>query len=352
MERREFGQHVAAAILGISGAAGLDLDRMLALLPQAEPLGIRHVGLSDVEAVEHATAALRGLHRVHGGGVAQAAAIAQLQSAFPLLAARATPEVRSRLLVATGHLALEAGWMSHDVRQDDAARRLWLVGLDLARETDDPRGTDLTVAVLLDMAAQALNLHRPQEARHLVQIAHTAAADRRRPVAAATNSFLAHNQARTHAALGDTTACERALGQVVEQFRVTDPADRTPWAAAAHVTALEGWQGWARYELALTSRDSRAASKAVPLLHHVVDNLPAGHSRERAFNLSKLASAHALAGDADAAVTVGHQAVDVVSGLSSRRAQEQLTTLHTVLEPMRDNTGVAELRDRLTTAAA
>lgn len=352
VDRRDFGQHVAALLLGAAGAAGLDLNRLAALLPQAAPTGTRHLGAGDVAALEDATTALRQLHQVYGGGVSQAAAVAQLRSTLPLLEAAGPAEVRARLLVAAGHLAMEAGWMSHDIHQHDAARRLWLMGLELARETTDPRGADLTVAILLDLAAQDLGLHRPKQARHLVQIARTTAKNHRYPISAPTISFLAQNLARTHAALGDTAACERALGEMQERFGVADPADRIPWAPAQYAAALPGWQGCTHYELALTSRDPRTARQAVVSLQRVVDTLPTGHNRTLAFNLTRLAGANALAGDADAAVTVGHQAADAVSALSSRRAHDHIRTLHTVLEPMHTNPGVTELRDRLTTLAA
>lgn len=77
--------------------------------------------------------------------------------------------------------------------------------------------------------------------------------------------------------------------------------------------------------------------------------LPAvfNHGRYRAELLRVLASAHALAGDADTAVTLGHQAIDAITALHSPRAYQALRRLHTVLEPMRTSPGVAELRDRL-----
>lgn len=351
VERRDFIQRVAGMTLGF-GTAGIDLDRLNALLPQADPTGTRHVGVSDVEAIEQATAAFRKLDSVHGGGVPRAAAIAQLQSTLPLLGAESTPDVRSRLLVAVGNLAMQAGWMSHDVQDHDAARRLWLIGLELARETDDPRGPDLIVCMLMDMTAQALALGRPDEAKRLVQLGHATVADGAHPVAASTHSFLAHNQARTHAAQGDVAACERALGQVVERFGVADPDTAAPWAAAIDPSALEGWQGWARYELAAVTRDPRIASQAVPLLRHVISHFPASHARTRALNMTELTGAHALAGDADTAVSVGHQAIDAGMGLSSQRIRIGLRALHGVLEPMHTSAGVAELRERLAATAA
>ncbi|MDQ3760702.1 MAG: hypothetical protein M3460_03125 [Actinomycetota bacterium] len=80
-----------------------------------------------------------------------------------------------------------------------------------------------------------------------------------------------------------------------------------------------------------------------------VDHFGPDYARLRASSLAKLAGAHAIAGDIDAAVTIGHQAVDAVTALHSPRTYDRLRVLNTVLEPQHTSTGVAELRARLTT---
>lgn len=348
VERRDFIQHVAGLALGF-GAAGIDVDRLRSLLPQAEPAGFRGVGLSDVAAIEEATAALHKLSSLHGGAYPRAAAIAQLRSTLPLLDSASSNAVRSRLLVAAGNLAMQAGWMSHDVEQHDAARRLWLVGLELARETDDPRGPDLTVSMLMDMAAQAITLGRPDEAARLVQLGHATVGNGAHPVAESTHGFLAHHQARVHAAKSDVEGCERALDAMAERFRVVEPEVTTPWDAAIHSSAREGWLGWDRYDLAVSTRDPQIARKAVPQLRYVIKHFPPGHPRSHTILLTDLAGAHAIAGDADTAVTVGHQAIDAGRGLASQRVLTGFHKLSGVLTPLHDSSGVAELRERLLT---
>lgn len=115
---------------------------------------------------------------------------------------------------------------------------------------------------------------------------------------------------------------------------------------------MSGFHGVAHYTLALASRDTRVARRAVPLLHHGVDNFGPAYARLRALYLPDLAGAHALGGDLDTAVSVGHRAIDAVAAVSSPRAYERLRILHTVLEPLHAGPGVAELRDRLTTTVA
>ncbi|MGH3908785.1 MAG: helix-turn-helix domain-containing protein [Pseudonocardiaceae bacterium] len=351
VERRDFGQHIAAAALGIAGAAGLDLDRLLALLPQAEPTGTRHVGAADVEVIEQLTAAFVRQDFAHGSGLVRDAAVAQLHTVLPLQDAQVTPEVRPQLMLATARLAMQSGWMSFECKQHDAARRLWMIGLDLARNTDHPQADDLTVFLLYDLALQAVHLGHPKEALHLVRVGHTAAVGRY-PVSPSTTCRLANAQALAQAAEGDGAACDRALGEAAEQFSTIDPATRPPWGAYLDESRLASYQGDAYYTLAMVSRDSQVADKAALLLRHAVDHFGPAYARLQASSLAKLAGAHALAGDTDTAVAVSHEAIDAVTAVSSPRAYDRLRTLHTVLEPLHPSPGVGELRDRLAGVAA
>ena len=351
VDRRDFGQHVAGLVLGITGAAGLDTDRLLALLPQAEPTGTRHIGVADVDFLEQVTAAFARQDFAHGSGLSRKAAVEQLRAVLPLLDARVDPELRPRLMVATAHLAMMAGWMSFECTQHDGARRLWMIGVDLARRSEHPLGTDLSAYLLYDMALQAVHLGRPGEALHLVRVGDNIAVGRY-PVSASTTGSLASIRARAHAADGDAAACARALGQAEEHFTAIDPATAPPWAGHLDDTGLAAYQGAAHYILAQTVCDPRAAERAVLLLGRAVDNFGSAYARPRGLYMPDLAGAHALAGDRNTAVTVGHQAVDAITSLSSLRAYDRLRALDTVLQPLHASPGVADLRTRLTATAA
>lgn len=347
MDRRDFVQQVATLALGVTGVAGLDIDRLTALLPHADPTGTRHVGASDVAVIEQATAAFASQDFATGAGPIRDLAVAHLRAVLPLLGAQMDPEVRPRLYLATARLATQAGWMSLEVNQHEAARRLWMIALDVARDADHPLSTDQTVFVVYDMAIQAVGLGRPEEALRLVHLGH-AAATGSHPVSAATTSCLATIQAQAHGAQNDSAACDRALGQAVEHFTSIDPTHES-WADFLDETMLAAKQGDAYYELALAGRDPSAAGRAVPLLRHSVDGFGSDHARSQALSLTELAGAHAIAGDTDIAVRVGHQAVDAVTALHSPRAHDRLRVLNTALQPLHTSPGVAELRDRLST---
>ncbi|MGH3926408.1 MAG: hypothetical protein ACRDTT_26690, partial [Pseudonocardiaceae bacterium] len=157
-------------------------------------------------------------------------------------------------------------------------------------------------------------------------------------------------EALAYAAQGDAAGCDRALGQVVEHFSNIDPATAPPWTAYIGETGGFGGLGTVHYTLALPGRDSRTAGRAVPLLRQAVDHYGPSYVKLGARYLPDLAGAHALSGDTGTAVTVGHQAVDAITGLSSPWAHDRLRILNTVLKPLHASPGVAELRDRLTTA--
>jgi len=350
VDRRDFVEHVAGLALSAAGVAGLDIDRLIALLPHAEPTGTRHIGAADVETIEQATAAFSAQDFATGTGPVTGIAVAQLRSVLPLLGAQMTPEVRPRLYLATARLATQAGWMSFEANQHDAARRLWMIALNVARDSGHPLGTDQTVFVLYDMAIQAVHLGRPEEALRLVHLGPAAAVSSH-PVTASTTSCLAWIQARAHAAQGDAVACDRELGRSVEHFSGIDPTQES-CADFLNETYLAGLRGVTHYELAVTGHNPCAASKAVPLLRHAVDHLGPDYARPRASMLTDLAGAHALAGDTDTAVSVGHQAVDAVTVLSSLRTHDRLHLLRAALKPLHTSSaGVAGLRERLQATA-
>ncbi|MGH3938108.1 MAG: helix-turn-helix domain-containing protein [Pseudonocardiaceae bacterium] len=353
--RRDFGQHIAALTLAVAGLTGLDLDRLLALLPQAEPTDTRRVGVADVEVIEQLTAGFRRQDFAGGSAVAREIAVTQVHAALPLLGAHIDPELRPRLLLATADLAAQAGWMSFGANRHEDARRLWMIGLHLARGAEHPQSTDLTVYLLADLALQAVHLERPQEAVHLARISDTAAVGRY-PVSESTLGLLKNIQAQAFAAGGDAKTCDRACSQATEHFSGIDPAASPPWTA--YFSELSnpgcGGQGSAYYELARLGRDPVAADRAVLLLREGGgDRYGPSYARFRARYLPDLSGAHALAGDVGTAVTVGHQAVELVSALpSSSKERDRLRILNNVLEPLHTSPGVAELRDRLSITAA
>jgi hypothetical protein len=64
------------------------------------------------------------------------------------------------------------------------------------------------------------------------------------------------------------------------------------------------------------------------------------------FNLSLLASAHALCGDADEACRAGESALDLAEGLRSARTRSYVADLRRRLAPLSGEPAVADLVER------
>ncbi len=351
VRRRDFSWVVAGLVLGL-GVDALDIDRLNALLPTgAAASAPARIGAADVEVIEQATARLRLSDFSSGGGLCRPAAVTKLRSVLPLLDTASTAAVRERLLVATAELGMVAAWASYDVERHNDARRLWMIALSVAREAEHPDAADLTANLLMDMANQALHLRRPREALSVVQLGFGAGASRSQPLSASTASRLLGYEAWCQAAQGDVPACDRALGQAEEQFVLTDPAKAAPCAALITVAELTGLQGHIHYTLAQTAA-AKHAVQAVPLLQGGVEGFGVVYARSRAIQLPGLAGAHALTGDLDTAVRIGHCAVEEITALASPRAYDRLRTLDTVLQPYGTDPAVGEMRDRIQAALA
>lgn len=348
LERRDFLALVTAATLGSS--LHPELSRLSALLPgQPEPVTRRRIGAADVDAIEAITDGFRRSDFAHGGGLCRAAAVAQLHQVRHLEDALCPPEVRTRLLVATAELASMAGWMAYDVDDHDAARRLWTYALDTARRADDhPRSPDLAVDVLLDMAHQALHLNRVGEALHLARLASATAANRKHPVSTITQGYISAVLGWCRAALGEAEPTRRAIGQAQETYAAADPAATPPWAWFVTDAEITAQQGHSLYLLSLSH--PKFAPEAIDRLTSAAAGYGTAYERSRAVILPPLACVQFQAGNLDAAVTTGYDAVAAISGLSSTRGYARLRILDTVAAPFAGKPEVAELREHVRTA--
>jgi hypothetical protein len=174
------------------------------------------------------------------------------------------------------------------------------------------------VGILLDMAHQSLHLRCPDEALRLVGLGLVVENNSPAAVSDATRSHLASVQSWSYAVLGNTTACERALGRAEQHFAAVDPGTALPWTAFIGTAEFAAQQGHAWYLLSATLPD--AAARAVPLLTAATNAYGNDYACARAVNLAGLAGSHARAGDIDAAVSAGRHALEEITRISSRRA--------------------------------
>ncbi|MDQ1308329.1 MAG: hypothetical protein QG671_4163 [Actinomycetota bacterium] len=359
LERRDFLALVTAATLGSD--LHPELARLGSLLPgDVEPVTRPRIGAADVDAIEAITDGFRRSDFACGGGLCRAAAVTQLHQVRRLEDAVCSPTVRTRLLVAIAELAGMAGWMAYDVEDHDTARRLWTYALDTARRAEDhPRAPDLAVDMLLDMAHQALHLHgldpnkhadSAGEALQLVQLASATAANRRYPVSTITQGYISSVLGWCRATLGESEPTRRAIGKAQETYAAVDPSMTPPWAWFVNDAEITAQQGHSLYLLSLTRPEF--APEAIEKLTTAVTGYGTECERSRAVILPPLASVQFQAGDIEASVATGHDAVDAITGLSSTRGYARLRVLDTVAAPHSGQPEVADLRERLRRALA
>ncbi len=294
VDRRDFVQHVGTLALsatGVAGFTGLDVDRLMALLSYADPPGTRHIGLADVEALERATAEYERVLHTYGGGYACDTAIAQFRATLPLLKAQAEPAVRARLHTATAHLALQTGWMSFDLEQQEIARRLFLAGLEIAQGAQDPVTTDLTGHLCMVMAQQALYLQHPDEALRLVRIGQ-AVSQGTHQVSPSTATALPTNLAFAYAAKGDIRHTELLLGDAEQEFTEIDLTTASPWACVDGPVKLVTWQGHARYELGRRDDQLDALPSCADTAPHTQLGARTDEQQPRCLGAARTPSAH------------------------------------------------------------
>ncbi len=351
VDRRQF--LTAAAVL-LGAGTGIDAEQIDALLPTGPgSTGRRRIGAADVQAICALTDGFRRSTYSQGGGLCRAAAIAQLHEVRRLDDANCTPQVRTDMLIATAELADIAGWAAYDVEDHDIARRLWTYAVATLRRVEaEPRAADLTVAVLLDLADQALYLHGlgtagTTQLREAVRLVHLASSITvgGLPVSAHMRSYVQTFHAWCHAAAGEAERARAAMASAQDIYAGCDRAGAPAWASFITDAELDFQGGQAAY--LLSAHDPAHAALAIDRLGAAVANWGQGWERARALTCSDLAVAHLRNGDPDVAATVGHRAADAIGALSTERGLQFLRTLDREAAPHARRPDVADLRDHI-----
>jgi transcriptional regulator with XRE-family HTH domain len=346
LQRRDFMAAVTGLALGSSTEEIWSVQRSGVLVPSRLGEPLRRVGLSDVERVEATTGVFRDWDNRWGGGLCRSAITGQLDWVL-LVAKQAVPDsedVRRRLLAAAADLASVAAWSNYDTEQHEAARGLWMVALDAAREGGN---LDLAGSVLRQLVHQALHLGRPDEALRLLRLAYALAADPGHPSSDRTLALSAAYEAWCHAAAGRAGQCDRALDKANGHFDDSrNDRDLPPWLAHFDETELRALHGHTLHVLA--ERVPDAVPRAIPLLQEAVAHRGLEYARSRTLNLIALASTQLRYPDGvTAGVRTGYEALDGVDALNSPRARSRLRALDRSAAQRAKDPDVAGFRARL-----
>jgi transcriptional regulator with XRE-family HTH domain len=339
--RRTFLGQAAAITVGAAMLTS-EFGELPAAAAEVAPVPSR-IGMSDVRQIREATAALRGLDYLHGGGACRDAAAAQLSWAEGMLRSDATEEVGRQLRVAVADLRNLVGWTSLDLGQPAAAEQHFLRALNMAKEAE---AHDLVANVLYRMARVSLPVD-PEASVRTYRLAELAAQDAGSPL---TNAIVAANHAWALGMLGRAKEADRALGLAEEQLAKANLTEAPGWARFFDETDLFALQGMTY--LALGEYDQRFTAKAIDRLRESTDLRVPEMARSKAFDLTALAVAHYRQGDLDHGSVVANAALDAAGVLKSARAIDRLRPLAAEAARRPDAAEVREVGERLAETVA
>ncbi|MEZ0115137.1 tetratricopeptide (TPR) repeat protein [Catenulispora sp. EB89] len=342
VERREW---LAAAVYTTADVAmPLQYDHEpVARLLRART-GQARVGAEEIAVVRQITKVFGAADEQLGGGHGLSTVAAYLaDTAAPMLSCRyADGRIRRDAFSAVAELAWLLGWKHHDLGQEGAAQRYYLLGFRLAVEADPHAHT---AWMMRAVAHQALSLKQPHHCLDLVE----GALERARGYAdGATEALLHITHARAYAALKERALAARALlaaedalsrdGEPQPVYSVLmGPATGTVDSHTARtLTEIGDHRGTeARHRAAFTSWDRTKYPRVHLLTYADLGDCLAAQAR------------------ADEAVAAWGQALDLAEGMASARGVSALTSIRPTLVGYRRRgvPGVALLERRIREAA-
>ncbi|MEV4235399.1 MULTISPECIES: hypothetical protein [unclassified Nocardia] len=279
------------------------------------------------------SAAFRDLDNKVGGGKVRPTIVQYLHSSVaPLLRGNYAEQIGRQLFATTAELTKLAGWAAYDQEEHGLAQRYLIQALRLARAAGDP---GLGAEILAAMSHQATYVGRPGDA---VDLARAAQISARSAGLAALESECHMVEAHGHAARLDDSMCTASITAAERTFAKAESSDRPAWLAYFDSAYMSAKIAHCFRELGDNARTARFAEQSLDMSH--------GYLRGRAFNLALLASARASE-DPLEAVRIGHQALDIAAGLSSRRSYAYLGDLRQRLSPHAAMPDVEDFRQQV-----
>lgn len=325
---RDLIRYAGAAALGALSAQLPDMLRG-ALHRTAVPAAIDD---HHVEQLNQVVEFFMSSDCLFGGGMSRNAAAGQLEWCCDVLAKASMPgPVRRAWQSSTARLADVAGFMSFDCGDHLAARRFFLVALQLAAEAGD---VQQRVYTLHDAAIQAVWLDRNDLGLDLIRLAR---GDNRllSPVARAVLTIV---EACALGHQADVAGVERAVGQADELFaqRAVDSDDPTwAWYYSNAQMTCEG--GRALFDAAMRTDDARIATMAEHRLRTSYDLSPADRARSRTFDLIRIACLVLRFDDPHGGLDLAEQALGDAAPLRSKRIADDIRMLIKTAAPLERN---------------
>jgi transcriptional regulator with XRE-family HTH domain len=308
--------HAAAVTMGVTSPNADRFSHVFDAATTPVPARIRN---SDIQQIEHITAALRAMDYGCGEGACRDAVIAQTRWVSRLLHTQASDDVRQRLHLTLGDLHSLAGWTSMDVGLRQAARAHFAHALIQARTSRD---TSLIANVLYRIGRLHLHDGMAAEALRFFQLGQIAAQE---SGCALTVAMLCATEAWAYAVLGDARQMTNFLGKAGDEVARAERDTSAVWVrffSDVEITALTGMA-----HLALSYTRPAYVESARAILAQMLTARNTDMARSRAFDLTALATACLRDGDIDNGVCLGWKVAIVADRLSSARVTDRLRLL-------------------------
>ena len=294
----------------------------------------RRIGDSLVATAEHRVIQLRRADDFVSGRTSHTLVHQELQATTKLLdEATLTEDQTRRLLTATGELAQLAAWVAADAGLYKQAARYTEGGVLAAHAADNE---PLAANIVSTLSYQLANTGNPRQAALL---ARTAYAGARHSATATTKALLLERVAWADAKSGDLVSCERALGQVEENFNHAKPEDDPDWVYWLNREEIDVMAGRCFTEL-------KQPARAEPLLRIATSAYDNALIRENSLYLSWLAEDYILLNEIDLAAEIATRVLELGSRADSARTDERLRHLARLLRRYKDVQAAAGFLDQ------
>ena len=293
----------------------------------------RRIGDSLVATTEHRIIQLRRADDFVSGRTSHTLVHQELQATAKLLdEAALTEDQARRLLTATGELAQLAAWVAADAGLYKQAAR-YTEGDVLAAHAAD--NEPLAANIISTLSYQLANTGNPRQAALL---ARTAYAGARHSATATTKALLLERVAWADAKSGDLVSCERAPGQVGDNFNHAEPEDDPDWVYWLNREEIDVMAGRCFTEL-------KQPARAELLLRSATSSYDNALIRENSLYLSWLAEDYILLSEIDLAAEIATQVLELGSRANSARTDERRRHLTRLLRRYNDVQSAAGFLD-------
>lgn len=321
---------------GLAAIAPLDLTEIFAPAELTLPA---NVNPGHVDQVLAAATAISGMdNELGGGGMVRDVAGRAMQWSAGLLQVQCPEHLRTELFASVSRLGIVVGASAFDAYHHDDATQTFRFAADCAEEAGDWHLRAKTYSFL---ARQAVWIGAPDDGLTYAEKG-LVRADR---LSATEQAMLHAARARAFGKMGNVRDTMAAVGAADEAFARARPAEEAPWMAYYDEAQHNGDTAHALFDLAILA--GQDPGRAARRFGTAVKGHTDAYKRSRAISRTKLASLIMAKGDPRQAAALGHEALDEVGRLTSRRAADDLRQLGRFASKHQTVQEALGLRDRI-----